>query len=66
MIDEQSIKNTNSKNQYDNLHSYFNNLEISPKEISKIDKILKLNIIEWSVLKEFIAIYNIFNKEGVR
>ena len=63
MIDEQSIKNAASKSN-DNYYSYFKNLENCLKEMKKIDKILKLDIIELSVLNEFIIIYNVFEHAG--
>ena len=64
MIDEQSIKNTASKNKNDNYHSYFKNLESCLKEMQKIDKVLKLDIIGLSLLNEFIIIYNVFEHTG--
>jgi len=62
MISEKSIKNATSKN--DNYYSYFKDLERCLNEMQKMDKILKLDIIELSVLKEFIIIYNVFEHSG--
>ena len=52
MIDKKSIKIANSKE--DNYYSYYKNLERCLKEMQKLDKILKLDIKEISVLNEFI------------
>ena len=64
IVDEQTIKNVVSKNQNDNYYSYFKHLEYCFKELEKLDQTLRLNIIELSVLKEFIKIYNVFELSG--
>ena len=62
MISKESIKNATSKN--DNYYSYFKNLERCLKEMQKLDKLLKLNIKELSILNEFINIYNVYELNG--
>ena len=62
MIDKKSIEKAISKN--DNYYSYFKNLERCSKEIQKLDKSLRLDIKELSVLNEFITIYNVFEQSG--
>ena len=62
MIDKKSIKIANSKE--DNYYSYYKNLERCLKEMQKLDKILKLDIKEISVLNEFITIYHVFDNAG--
>ena len=64
IVDEQTIKNVVSKNRNDNYYSYFKQLEYCFKEFEKLDKTLRLNIIELSVLEEFITIYNVFEHSG--
>ena len=62
MVDDKSIKNANLKN--DNYYSFFKELEKCLKEMQKLDKILKLNIKELSVLNEFIYIYDVYEHSG--
>ena len=62
MIDKKSIERANNKN--DNYYSYFKVLETCLKEIQKLDKLLKLDIKELSVLNEFITIYNVYERIG--
>ena len=64
MLDEQSFKNSISKNEKDNYYSYFKDLERCLKEMQMLDKMLKLDIKELSLLNEFINIYNVFEKSG--
>ena len=62
MIDKESIDKSNFKN--DNYYSYFKVLEKCLKEIQKLDKVLKLDINELSLLNEFITIYNACDHAG--
>ena len=62
MIDEKSIERASSKD--DNYYSYFKVLERCLKIIQKLDKSLRLDIKELSVLNEFIIIYNVFENGG--
>ncbi len=62
MIDKKSINNAISKN--DNYYSYFENLNRCLKEMQKLDKSLKMDIEELSILNEFINIYNVFEHTG--
>ena len=62
MIDKKSIERAIPKN--DNYYSYFKSLERCSKEIQKLDKSLRLDIKELSVLNEFITIYNVFEQSG--
>ena len=62
MIDKKSIEKAISKN--DNYYSIFKNLERCSKEIQKLDKSLRLDKKELSVLNEFITIYNVFEQSG--
>ena len=62
MISKKSIEKAFSKN--DNYYSYFKTLERCLKTIQKLDKSLSLDIKELSVIDEFIAIYNAFEKIG--
>ena len=64
IVSEQAIKIAASKNINDNYYSYFKQLENCLKELQKISKILKIDIIELSILKEFIDIYNVFEQAG--
>ena len=64
IIDEQTIKNITSKNKNVNYYSYFKNLKICLKEMQKIDKKLKLDIIELNILNEFIIIYDVIEHAG--
>ena len=58
MINEKAIEIAVSKN--DNYYLYFENLEICLKIMHKLDKILKLDIKELSILDDFIMIYKVF------
>ena len=62
LIDKKAIGNATSKN--DNYFSYFKDLERCLKDFKKLDKLLKLDIKELSVLNEFITIYNVFEHSG--
>ena len=59
MIDKKSIEKASS-----DYYSYFKVLERCLKEIQKLDKSLRLDIKEISVLNEFITIYNVLDKAG--
>lgn len=62
LIDKKSVEKENSKN--DNYYPYFKALERCLKEIQKLNKSLRLDVKELSILNEFIAIYNVFEKDG--
>ena len=62
MINKKSIQNAISRN--DNYYIYFKELERCLKLMKNLDKILKLDIKELSILEEFINIYNVFENAG--
>ena len=62
MIDKKSIEKASLKD--DDYYSYFKSLERCSKELQKLNKLLRLDIKELSVLNDFITIYNVFEKAG--
>ena len=64
IMNEDSFTKYISKNKNDNYYYYFKKLDICLKEMQKIDKVLKLDVIELSILTEFITIFNVFYTAG--
>ena len=62
MIDKKSIEKASLKE--DDYYFYFKSLERCSKKIQKLNKSLRLDIKELSVLNDFITIYNVFEKVG--
>ena len=62
ILDNKSIAIASLKN--DNYNFYFRHLEKYLKEIQTLDKILKLDIKEISILNEFLIIYSEFERLG--
>ena len=66
MIDKELIKNLASgeDSYFNSYFSYFKDLERCLKDFQKLDKLLKLDIKELSILDEFINIYKVYEHSG--